>query len=199
MSVQEPRLNQFASVYSKKDSLPDDSRLVEKINEYDYVLQHRFSGVEVLDADGYAALPDDLLELRAFSATGELHLVCMDGKRYGRVRTDVMAEGPAASRLETFDEEHQVWGSEASLADGVITLREDRGTVVRLPESIASQLPDVLHIKKGNTTDDGGQRFFATIFVRNYLDEESVDAESGDTSFAFVDYRLMGFNVREVK
>lgn len=197
MSTAGPRLNAFESVRSCKKELPSDDRLAQTIRAYDYVLQHRLGGVEVLDAKAYDELPDDLLELRAFDAHGELHLVCLEGERLGRIRTDGPDDGDVC--VTVFDEEHQVWGSDVSMnADGLV-LTEDRGTVVRLPASVAIQLPDILKVTKGNKTKDDQQRYVVTVRVRNYLDEDGSDPESGDTSFAFVDYRLMGFNVREVR
>lgn len=197
MSVEAPKLNGFGSVRSASYGLPDKDRLVDRIREYDYVLQHRLGGVEVIDAADYAALPKDVLELRAFSGTGELHLVNAGGRLLGRVRTDETGQDSAAT--EVFDEEHLVWGTRATQCDGAVVLREDRGTVLRLPASVASEFPDILKMTASEKAGGSAPRYFVTVRVRNYLGEEKTDPESGDTSFAFVDYRLMGFNVREVK
>lgn len=230
MSTAGPRLNKFGSVWSHKGELPggglpSGDSLLESIRSYDYVLQHRLGGVEVLDAKAYDELPDDLLELRAFNGCGELHLVCAEGEWLGRVRTDASSKDAAdalVSQTEpakgaadalvsqtnasckdfvcvtVFDEEHRIWGTDVTLTEDGLVLTEDRGTVVRLPASVATQLPDILKVSKENKTKDEEQRYVVTVRVRNYLDEDGRDPESGDTRFAFGDYRLMGFNVREV-
>lgn len=177
------KLNDFSSIASQVDGLPaSNAELIEAIHGYTAVLQHTLDGVEILDAPSYTKLPEDLLELRAFSETGELHLVKVGDSFRGRMRKD--DEGSACT---VFDEEHLVWGSTAVVQDDVVTLTEDRGTRVSIPYRLLD----------GNMQSDKGSR--VTIGVRNYLDEDGEDAESGDTRFAFCDYRLVYFKVREVE
>lgn len=175
------QLNSFLDVASTLTGLPDDGELMAAIRGYDAVLQHTDDGVEVLRARDYKELPTDLLELRAFDDAGELHIVKVGDALRGRVRKDGEGE-PCA----VFDEEHLVWGSRAVLDGDVVELCEDRGNRVRIPSALlGGRLPDEQHR--------------VTVRVRNYLDENGEDAESGDTRFAFCDYRLVGLCVREVE
>ena len=179
MTAPDTKLNCFSEISSRLDALPPREELESSIRGYDYVVQYTLDRVEIVEAPGYEGIPDDLLELRAFDADGELHMVDTEEGLKGRIRTDTEGAGTTV-----FDEEHALWGSVSLDAGGVgeVVLREDRGTVVRLPKSA---LPGL------------GESSVATIRVRNYLDEGEVDEESGDTRFAFSDYRFVSFNVRE--
>lgn len=187
MSVAARRLNEFHSVPSKESDLPVGDKLVAKICSYDYVLQFTNDGVRVLCAKEYVELPDDLLELRAFNESGELHLVNADGVHYGRVREDGVGD-----LCTVFDECHRVWGSSVTTRDDELLLREDRGTEVRLSASAARSILGIESV-----TGRKGEERYAALYVRNYLDERSIDPESGDTGFSFVDYRLVGFEVKD--
>jgi len=172
-------INRFFDLTSSVVDLPSsDKEVVAAIQKYQYVLQHRLDRVEVLAAKEYQTLPDDLVELRAFSEAGELHAVSMEDGLVGRIRTDGTGE-PAIA----YDELHQVWGSDATrIADGRMLLSEDRGTRVYLPAGALRSL-------------DEGQCI--VVWVRNYLEEGTENPQTGDTSFAFCDWRLVGFDVRK--
>lgn len=184
MAAETIGLNEFGAVASTREIVNDASGLELKLREgsYDYVLQHTFDGAEILKAEGYS-VPEGLLELRAFDEGGELHVV-MDGCGGlvgGRVRRD-----GAGEEAEVFDEEHVLWGTgidESPSNTETAVLVEDRGTRVCLPrEVLGESLP-------------GGKR--VTLRVRNYLAEEKSDSETGDTTFAFEDWRLVGFQLRD--
>jgi CRISPR-associated protein (TIGR03984 family) len=143
--------------------------------------------VEVLEAAHYGSLPKDLLELRAFDDVGELHMVMMGGKLRGRVRKD--GEG---TPCDVFDEEHLLWGERVSRNEGSYVLREDRGTRIAVPEAAFEGL-----CEPGGSSQDKQNR--VTVRVRNYLDKQDESPLTGDPRFAFCDYRLVCFNVREVE
>lgn len=180
------RLNTFVEIKSSVKSLPEASGMVEAIRAYDYVLQHTLDGVAMLKAADYQALPEDLLELRAFSTVGELHAVAVEDGFVGRVRTD--GDGEDAQHAVVFDEEHLVWGYPTYHDGKTVLFAEDRGTQVRVPSCIVAEHEEEFK---------GGNRL--TILVRNYLDEGGVDTVSGDTRFEFCDYRLVEFKVREAE
>lgn len=172
-------VNAFRTVRSRVDDLPPQDELVPAIRGYDLALLHTLGGVELLRASTLEVLPADLLELRAFDARGELHMVIVDGQLRGRVRVD---EGRADASVTVFDEEHVLWGTRLTGRDHKAFLDEDRGTRVVLPEGALAGFVE------GESV--------ATIGVRNYLGEEAVDPESGDTAFSFTDWRLVGLHVR---
>lgn len=173
------RLYEFYEIPSKTMLLPGEERLVGAIRGYRYVLQHTLEGVEILDAPTYDGLPDGLLELRAFDGQGEIHLVSFEDRLVGRVRLD--GEGSLAT---VYDEDHVLWGTRLVEREGTAELLEDRGTRVRL---YLDALPGFV---------DGSS--VATIRVRNYLvDDDEADSESGDTPFAFYDWRLACIDVRK--
>ena len=177
MELCEVEINEFCEISSSEKTLPKRDAIADEVRKYDFVVQYTNYGVDVLDADDYSGIPDGFLELRAFDELGELHVVDVDGELRGRVRTD--ADGVGAV---VFDEEHQLWGKPSSMDEGVVVLEEDRGTLIRIP---------------GRAIEGIDANSIATIRVRNYLDESEIDPVTGDTCFAFTDYRFVGFKVRE--
>lgn len=179
MNAQDVKLNTFSEIDSRVIDLPAGKVLLDAIREYEYVVQYTYDGVEILNASSYDILPDGFLELRAFNKSGEIHVIDIDGELRGRVRVD--GEG---SKSVVFDEEHLLWGSRLlGQVDGSLALVEDRGMMMRFPAEVLR--------------DYASGKDVVTLLVRNYLDEEVEDTESGDTRFSFADFRFVGFNVRE--
>jgi len=146
--------------------------------------------VQVDVASAITSLPDDLLELRAFNADREIHVVvdtsaqfadatgARKGQRFlGRIRVDGEGEETSA-----FVEEHVLWGSSFTRygegGNSRMVLETARGTRIDMP-SLSDQELDENHC--------------ITLQVRNYLDT----TEAGD-SFKFNDYRFVSFHIREI-
>jgi CRISPR-associated protein (TIGR03984 family) len=150
-----------------KAVLPDD--LLSAVHDYDYVVFYTSDGVRIESAKEVKALPGDYLELRAFSESGEMHVVTYNGGVRGRIRTD---SDTGESRV--LDEEHLLWGKVISDSDTKTTiLAADRGTYIELP-------------MKGPATNKR-----VTLLVRNYLEADKTKP------FMFIDYRFVRFIIRE--
>lgn len=171
-----PNLNTLYEAAVLFESLPAGSdELVAAIQDYECVVIYTLAAVTVEKATSVKKLPDDMLELRAFNQSGELHLVVVEGKRVGRICTDNAADGEACW---CFDEEHLIWGApQDGQSDGSLRLMDDRGTNLILPLSADGTSKDSL----------------VTILVRNYAqgDEQSSDLR-------FCDYRLIEFSRKDV-
>ena len=177
MTLQNFQINEFGELASQVSELPPRESIAIAVRKYDYVIQHTFDGVEILDAKSYSDLPADFLELRSFNKDGELHAIDVNGELHGRVIVDK----PGSDSM-VFDEEHLIWGRLAQEDDECYVLTEERGTQVRMPKSALQGM---------------NEKKRATIRVRNYLEEGGIDPETGDTRFAFSDYRFVCFGVRD--
>ncbi|EJZ68969.1 type III-D CRISPR-associated protein Csx19 [Lachnoanaerobaculum sp. OBRC5-5] len=105
-----------------EDSLEE---MADKIKSYDYKLIYYRDGVQIKKKEDFV-LDSSVLEIRAFNALGELHLLKKGLKYIGRIIEDNTGEG-----YEIIDDLYKVWG-QLNSNDKTI-LSEDRGIRIMLP------------------------------------------------------------------
>jgi CRISPR-associated protein (TIGR03984 family) len=173
-------------VKTSRESLPDGwseaAKLKEILDGFDYVVLYRIDGVSIDKAseceflgDG---LPEDFLEMRAFSMDAELHVIKVGDSPLGRVRRD-----NGGDDIEVLNEEHLLWGKPHGAVgnSGKVLLTEDRGTRLLLPPEAAPK----------------SENKVTTIWVRSYVaPEPDWDNATADmpVDFQFDDWRLVCFD-----
>lgn len=105
-----------------EDSLEE---MADKIKSYDYQLIYYRDGVQI-KRKGDFVLDSSVLEIRAFNALGELHLLKKGSKYIGRIIEDNTGED-----YEIIDDLYKVWGQLNS--NDKTMLSEDRGIRIKLP------------------------------------------------------------------
>lgn len=155
-------------------------KLVADAHNYEYAVVWRLNGVvAVKGADLSHDHLTEMTELRAFSKSAELKVVCCGGDYVGRVRIDGSGE-----KARVVDEAHLLWGKrsqdkgdapppDSSSPPGYTLLANDRGVQLKVPFDVPA-----------------GMRAF--IRVRNYFTNVSESLE-------LLDWRFVGFFCEEIR
>lgn len=166
-------MNEFCKTRSSVIRLSENDDWKTMLAGYPYLLVVCTDSVRLMRTEawtGDAALERRLLDLRAFSETGELHLCRAGDRLIGRIRTDGTPDG---TETEYLDQKQLLWGR--------IPEEKERKPV---PAGCDAQLHDdrgidlFVPVKLSGDKDD---RVFLT--VRSYL---------ADDTFTFTDYRICG-------
>lgn len=168
---------EFYKINSQREKLSFDSvdeESIKKINIYDYAVIYFLDRVSIVDVRNTPLTQplENVVGIRAFNNEGEYFISKNEGHYTGRIITDFDEERENASKFETVDEYHKLWGKVSK--DDRTLLTEERGINLKLPFEI----------------EDG--KDIAFVKVRNYFTAE------GDLQN--VDFRLCGFETgREMR
>jgi len=168
--------DKFIPLHSSTEriSFDDINSILPEAEKFKHAVMWNTDSVKAADASKIQ-LSDNLIELRAFNESEELHIMKVDGKFIGRIRKDGI--GDAAEVLE---EAHLLWGN-PKIANGSVSLTEARGVEIKL-ESLDFEGADEL-------TNPNCRVF---VLVRNYAYTDN------NARFGFNDFRFVKFFTREV-
>lgn len=126
----------------KKEFLAaDQNSIVNEIKKYQYAIIWRTDRVDFVltqDIDNISRM----IEVRAFSKDGELHLTKYKDKYIGRIRID--SDGDA---VECYDDLCLLWGKPGIVDNHTTCLREDRGIKLNVPIVVENNRRAFLQIR----------------------------------------------------